>query len=156
MSETGPTERSGSLPAAERKVSDETLERFRDFVKDRANGSSASLPTGTKISKGLYGIDGFTGLVPIDCIEYTYYEYEDGGPDGQEEDAQFALGAGPEAAEVFAMFIETKDGKPGGINYDVGGQNTLGIEADDDMVNGILSHIEALEAEGIITPKSTQ
>jgi len=138
---------------AERKVSDETLKRFRDFVKERATNSGPASELGATASTGLFTIETTEGqIVPANSIKYEYYKYEHGGSSGQKEDTQLSVGAGEHKLEIFGMFITTdKKGKPEGISFDVAGQRSIGMDADDEMVDGVLSAIEHMEAEGAIT-----
>lgn len=147
-------EKLGRPASSERKASDETMKRFRGFVKNRATEQGEADADGVKSSKGLFEVKSTIGeIAPVGTsIEYQHIEYEDGGPVGQEEDIQFSLRVGDH--EVFGLFVATEDE---GRKTDIvdGEGESLGDKTDA-IVNGVISAVERMEAEGVITASASQ
>lgn len=136
----------GIKPKGEKKIDPETLKRFWDFVKERAKDTSGS-DEEAKRATGEFDVDseGRRLILPITSVRYNTFEYT------SEEDADAAeitIGAGPARKEVLTMFTNDE----GGIGCYIGDSDSVGMEADDAMVNGALDVLEELEAAGKITP----
>lgn len=130
---------------SESKLSDKTIDRLRDFVKERATEPGETSEDDTKKTTGKYGVKSKDQIIPADGIVYSYYEYlpgnlnrEAGMTNTAELDIQLR------GQNVLSMFI-TSDG----ILY----EDSATHDADDGLVNGILDLIEEKEAAGEITPQ---
>lgn len=134
-------------PTVESKVSIETLNKFMNFIQERATSPQepGDFSKGVKRYNGTYRIEPEEGqLVASISIDYSYFDNSEVALEDA-DDAELAISAGftpSTEREVLALLRSGHE-----IRHTAAGSE-LGEDADDAFVNDLLEKIEALEANG--------